>query len=484
MLQAALLLLAMVVAGVPAAAAATPKPRPRKIVKKPTPKRAIPPTVLRPMPVMQVTPPAPQLPAKGRTEAGKEFYKCMLGLAPGQPTQIPDGLPCKTLPLSQQVVVSIIPDANGNIAGWVEPGLPSALKIVKGGSFSCVPLYGGGASNTFTPNGALPAVGVPFVEDANGAQGGISGYVLNFRNMIKARFVGGCLTLTPTGPPLTRQGMIAIADVEVNREAVMPAQIQIPSSPAGPTAVSGNQPVCYANVAGFQTSLPDLLSYSALSSMPGASTCEYGEVKCTALLKPGSLYGVMKPVREQWVDVSATPDVTGDFIPDVGVIALAGAGTGTSPTGGSIYSSANVDYDIANNATGSGATPSRPILANYWTERGATFKCFAATGLAATQPLMIVVDQCVEVCVSQVSAYRNFTRSVPKADTTAIKAAVTTIAALPPSVPSPPSKPWYSTLAEVVASVGSTVATLGIPWLSPIAGAVGSVASGISGLKL
>jgi len=464
---------------------------------KPKAKAQQAPTTTHPLPVMQVTPPPPKLPVPGKTEAGKDYSACVLGVGPSKKgAQIPDGLDCETMTLAQKVTISVLPDAQGNISGWVEPGLPAGLKI-GAGTFSTPTLYTGStgaATVTYTAAAmyapSVPAIGIPFSEEVQGTANNTAGsYTCNFRGMTRARFVGGKLTLTPTGPPLTRQGMIAIADVEVDRPLgtginnVSGFPDPSRGGGSGPINALANQPTRFTfSGYGPRSYLP----YSVVSEMPGAVVCEYGEVACHALVKPGTLHGAMKPVEPEWTDVGPGVAVgfqVGDTMLDISGLST----TGNSGQGawGSAVGAQYPYFGVANQAETIGTTP--PYVAmtgNYWTEQGVKWKVFSATGLASNQPLMITYDQCVESCVIATSQWRNMLRPVPKADVAALAGAKALTKKLPASLSAAPSKPWYSTLASVLAAVGQGVATLGIPGVSTAAGVISSAANAFGNMVL
>jgi hypothetical protein len=450
------------------------KPMAKKAKKSSSKKKGVDGRIMR---VMNVPPPLARLSLPSSTQDGRNFTNCVLGLTPGEPQRIPDGSACKTLALSMKLSLSIIPDANGNIFGWVCPGLPASL-FIGAGEFSCTPI-GGTAYNTYSlvSGATVIPVGVPFVEECSLAPGnGTTTQYLNGRGMVQARFVGGMLKLTPTGPPLTRQGQIAIADVAVQRNHPTPQAI----SDAAVGTIAGTstnyiEDLCLARY----TSIGDgdvttFMSYANISSYPKATTCEYGEVTCNAPIKPGSAYGQWKMVSPVFQSSGAVNTLL-DHQPEMEIFDFSVSG---STCGGATVGAANVNFDIANSAVGqaSGGHNYRAIYGNYWREEGSSFKVFSATGLAATQPLMLDVDMCFEACVDVNSSYRGFVDQVPKLDTKALKAATDMLASLPASVPAPPSKPWYTTLAEVASAIGKSVSGMGIPWVSPIGGVVSTLA--------
>jgi hypothetical protein len=427
-----------------------------------------------------VPPPPPKVGIPGATALGKDFYKCVMGLEPGMPARIPDGADCKSLALSMKLAVSILPDSNGNIYGWVRPGLPASL-FIAAGTFSCLPVAGGSSTTyTLTSGGSVIPIGVPFVEETalTPGQSGATMF-MNGRGITKARFVGGKLELQPTGPPLTRQGQIVVTDVSANYEsALLPAFVQ--DNNTGTIAGTSTN---WIDLCGLSKSVligngtvASFLNFNSLSTQPGAQVCEYGEVACHAVLKPGTDYGCFKnacAIVTGTAPVSLSLDNFAEFssyllMTPPGALGPCGIGGGGA---------GDINYDVANAFPGVAyeGENRRYLAGSYWIEEGAPFKAFSATGLASTQPLMVTLDLCVEACVQFNSAYRGFVSPVPRADVKALKAAASVLAELPASVSSEQGKPWYSTFAEVMSSVGGAVSELGIPWLSPIAGAIGKL---------
>lgn len=463
------------------------KRKPKTAVRRKAAKAA---NMQQPIRVMQVPPVMPKISLPGSTQAGREYVSCLLGLMPGKSARIPDGSECSSLSQSQKLVVSISPDANGNISGWVCPGFPASI-FITGGTFTALPLYGT-SGVTYTQVSGTPGqipLGVPFIEDAaNMPSTGVLTYYENSRNLTKARFVGGRVTFTPTGPPLTRQGQIAIADVEVNRSGPYPQCIQVTDG-ANTIPVFAAQATNYTNVGGWGATVQSFMTYQTLSTIPNAETCEYGEVACHAVLEPGTRYGEWKPVCPINTDQTFNPlPLLMDGLPEVQELSnqqlsFTGPPAGVAAGGG--LDDAELLYDIINSAAGSlvspgGVGPFRPAMGNYWTEVGSRFKAFAATGLAPSQPLMVTLELCTEACVDSFSTFRTFTDTVPALDISALRGGRDMVKSLPTSIVAPPSKAWYATLAEVVHAAGSSIKALGIPRVS----AYGGIAATLANLAL
>jgi len=393
-------------------------------------------------------------------ECAAKYARCVLDPHYSAAAKVPDGA-CHSVVVEYDLSVAFVPDANGNAAVALIPGLPCSLIGITG-NFTGPNREGALVNQSATlanPQGV--ALMFPFRDFFSGVNSATAPatvyYNQNSSNIVSARAVSYKLEVMPTGPLLQQGGAAVAARIPVfshYTQAIHDSGTNISGQ-----AYAGNSNHAWLQVRGAQN------TFTSLSAYPDARTT-VGTESSVLLGMPDD--NEFTPIFSYTQDQAGTGGtLTTDSFPWVSGVGLNGSGSGawggvadiSTIIGGMIPSSSS---DVA-------------AFGNFWQPEHTVALAWAGQSLTNGQGYTARARICMELCISHfASLYRPFV-TPPEPDLPEVRAKVRSVyRELPPSLPKEESSPgWWSRLTGVANGVANFASELGIPVLSPVAGLVG-----------